>query len=120
MDEDGFSLPKHNTRQKKRKGKKKASESTLVPEDTTDDESVKMVAQVMLTLDTTASKEEGEVDSDASDTPSSQTEKYIWDNAKNGFKVFVPNCMEEIRKNKSFYACPNSVDMHGESDKEDG
>ena len=53
------------------------------------------------------------------DVPSSQSESAIWENARSGFKDFIPRALEECWKNKSFYACPEEYDRDDESDDEE-
>ena len=51
--------------------------------------------------------------------PSSQSESAIWENARSGFKNFIPRALEECWKNKSFYACPEEYNQDDESDDEE-
>ena len=52
---------------------------------------------------------EDSVDSDVADVPSSQSESAIWENARSGFKNFIPRALEECWKNKSFLRLPGGV-----------
>ena len=104
-----------STKRKNKKNRKPEADVTPTP-DATDDESNTSVSGAAPGDDPA---DEDSVDSDVADVPSSQSESAIWQNARSGFKDFIPQSLEECRKNKSFYACPEEYDREDESDDEE-